>query len=106
MEFINTNDNYEGNNIYQFNQTIIDRNCTIKYTIEEVFKKKNYSFADLEFSVDGGSIKMNVSIENYQYSSNLNSIQLRFKPSVGILKNVKDINECNDDNVEIDTIDH
>ncbi|KAM9981957.1 hypothetical protein ACTFIY_004243 [Dictyostelium cf. discoideum] len=97
--------NNEGNNIYQFNQTIIERNCTIKYTIEEVLKKKNYLFADLEFSVDSGSIKMNVSIENYQYSNNLNNIQLRFKSSVGILKNVKDINECNDDNVEIDKID-
>ncbi|KAN0032632.1 hypothetical protein ACTFIV_006539 [Dictyostelium citrinum] len=97
--------NNQGNNIYQFNQTIIDKNCTIKYTIEEVLNKKNYSFADLEFSVDSGSIKMNVTIENYQYSSNLNNIQLRFKSSVGVLKNTQDINECNDDNVEIDTID-
>ncbi|KAM9978626.1 hypothetical protein ACTFIY_012374 [Dictyostelium cf. discoideum] len=94
--------------IYQFTQTIQNQQCTINYTIEEVKDNngKQYSFADIDFTVDPGSIKMTIDITNYQYKSNLNTLQLLMKSSVQTidLENDYNNNSCNDENTEIDTI--
>ncbi|KAN0014898.1 hypothetical protein ACTFIU_001218 [Dictyostelium citrinum] len=91
--------------IYQFTQSIQNQQCTINYTIEEVKdNNKQYSFAGVDFTVDAGSIKMTVDITNYQYKSNLNTLQLLMKSSVQTIDIENDNNSCNDENTEIDTI--
>ncbi|KAN0022547.1 hypothetical protein ACTFIU_004745 [Dictyostelium citrinum] len=67
-------------NIHTFTQ-MIENNCTITSTIEEVSKDKEFSFAGIDFIVSGGSLKLSVQILNYPYSSTLNTLQLRMKSS-------------------------
>ncbi|KAM9989907.1 hypothetical protein ACTFIY_005952 [Dictyostelium cf. discoideum] len=74
------NINYSNENIHEFSQNIVE-NCTITSTIEEVPKDKEFSFAGIDFTVSGGSLKLSVQILNYPYSSTLNTLQLRMKSS-------------------------
>ncbi|KAK5578227.1 hypothetical protein RB653_003180 [Dictyostelium firmibasis] len=87
--------------IYTFIQSIQNDQCNITYTIEEINKDREVSFADVIFKLTSGSVKMTVSIENYQYSSNLNTLQLQMKSSVNNIQ-TNDINDCNNDQIEID----
>ncbi|EAL73543.1 hypothetical protein DDB_G0268180 [Dictyostelium discoideum AX4] len=69
--------------ITNYNQFISDRNCTIRYTIEEIKDQPvRYSFAGVDFRVDPHSIKITVSISNYKYQSGLNFLQLRILSDV------------------------
>ncbi|KAN0050147.1 hypothetical protein ACTA71_003250 [Dictyostelium dimigraforme] len=72
--------NYPNGNIHEFSQKIIG-NCTITSTIEEVSNNKEFSFAGINFTVTGGSLKLSVQILNYPYGSTLNTLQIRMKSS-------------------------
>ncbi|EGC29336.1 hypothetical protein DICPUDRAFT_159092 [Dictyostelium purpureum] len=65
-------------NLYTFTQNLTDSKCIITYTVEEVKTgSKDFEFAGIKFSIDQGGIKLAVNISNYQYTSSLNSLQLR-----------------------------
>ncbi|KAK5574873.1 hypothetical protein RB653_010127 [Dictyostelium firmibasis] len=78
--FNKTKDN-QTNNIYKLEQTI-QQSCQIISTIEEVSTSKEFSFAGSTFTLDAGSIKLTISISNYTYKSNLNTLQLQLISSV------------------------
>ncbi|KAN0036082.1 hypothetical protein ACTA71_005382 [Dictyostelium dimigraforme] len=87
--------------IYTLAQSIQNNQCNITYTIEEINNDREISFAGISFKLTSGSVKMTVSIENYQYSSNLNTLQLQMKSSVSEIQ-TNDKNDCNnDDQIEI-----
>ncbi|KAM9982072.1 hypothetical protein ACTFIY_004369 [Dictyostelium cf. discoideum] len=88
--------------VYTFIQSIQNDKCNITYTIEEINKDRDVSFAGINFKLTSGSVKMTVSIENYQYSSNLNTLQLQMKSSVNEIQ-TNDENDCNDDQIEINS---
>ncbi|KAM9965739.1 hypothetical protein ACTFIR_005913 [Dictyostelium discoideum] len=88
--------------VYTFIQSIQNDKCNITYTIEEINKDRDVSFAGISFKLTSGSVKMTVSIENYQYSSNLNTLQLQMKSSVNEIQ-TNDENDCNDDQIEINS---
>ncbi|KAK5576614.1 hypothetical protein RB653_007758 [Dictyostelium firmibasis] len=103
----NNNNNNSSNNsndlIYTFVQSIQNNgSCNITYRIEEIKELKNISFAGIDYSVEGGSIKTTISIENYKYSSNLNTLQLQFKSLATTNENNEDYdNECNENETTI-----
>ncbi|KAN0026524.1 hypothetical protein ACTFIV_007512 [Dictyostelium citrinum] len=66
----------QSNNIYKLSQTI-QQSCEIVASIEEISTSKQYSFAGSTFTLDAGSIKLTISISNYYYKSNLNTLQLQ-----------------------------
>ncbi|KAN0026522.1 hypothetical protein ACTFIV_007510 [Dictyostelium citrinum] len=66
----------QSNNIYKLSQTI-QQSCEIVSSIEEISTSKQYSFAGSTFTLDAGSIKLTISISNYYYKSNLNTLQLQ-----------------------------
>ncbi|KAN0035733.1 hypothetical protein ACTA71_005021 [Dictyostelium dimigraforme] len=76
--------------IYTFTQNIQSGGgCTITYMIEEILNDKIVSFGDIDYKIEKDSLKVTISIENYNYSINR-------------LENKKSTNdECNDDTVEI-----
>ncbi|KAM9982053.1 hypothetical protein ACTFIY_004375 [Dictyostelium cf. discoideum] len=86
--------------VYTFIQSIQNDKCNITYTIEEINKDRYTTFAGINFKLTSGSVKMTVSIENYQYSSNLNTLQLQMKSSVNKIQTNNE-NDCNDDQIEI-----
>ncbi|KAN0004460.1 hypothetical protein ACTFIZ_010601 [Dictyostelium cf. discoideum] len=88
--------------VYTFIQSIQNDQCNITYTIEEINKDRDITFAGINFKLTSGSVKMTVSIENYQYSSNLNTLQLQMKSSVNEIQ-TNDENDCNDDQIEINS---
>ncbi|KAN0026521.1 hypothetical protein ACTFIV_007509 [Dictyostelium citrinum] len=71
----------QSNNIYKLSQTI-QQSCEIVASIEEISTSKQYSFAGSTFTLDAGSIKLTISISNYYYKSNLNTLQLQLISSV------------------------
>ncbi|KAM9983138.1 hypothetical protein ACTFIZ_005744 [Dictyostelium cf. discoideum] len=89
-------------NFHTFTQTI-QGNCTITSTIEEVTKDKEFSFAGIDFTVSGGSLKLSVQILNYPYSSTLNTLQLRMKSSALNYSTPKCANTQGDEKVSIDS---
>ncbi|KAN0004442.1 hypothetical protein ACTFIZ_010605 [Dictyostelium cf. discoideum] len=89
--------------VYTFIQSIQDDQCNITYTIEEINKDRDVTFAGINFKLTSGSVKMTVSIENYQYSSNLNTLQLQMKSSVNEIQTNEE-NDCNDDQIEINSL--
>ncbi|KAM9965751.1 hypothetical protein ACTFIR_005925 [Dictyostelium discoideum] len=88
--------------VYTFIQSIQNDKCNITYTIEEINKDRDTIFAGINFKLTSGSVKMTVSIENYQYSSNLNTLQLQMKSSVNEIQTNNE-SDCNDDQIEIST---
>ncbi|KAN0036078.1 hypothetical protein ACTA71_005378 [Dictyostelium dimigraforme] len=88
--------------VYTFIQSIQNDQCNITYTIEEINNDRDISFAGVSFKLTSGSVKMTVSIENYQYSSNLNTLQLQMESSVNEIQ-TNDKNDCNNDQIEINS---
>ncbi|KAN0036415.1 hypothetical protein ACTFIV_001708 [Dictyostelium citrinum] len=86
--------------VYTFIQSIQNNQCNITYTIEEINNDRDVTFAGISFKLTSGSVKMTVAVENYQYLSNLNTIQLQMKSSVNEIE-TNDENHCNDDQIEI-----
>ncbi|KAK5575665.1 hypothetical protein RB653_006798 [Dictyostelium firmibasis] len=98
--WIFSKNNNNNPNIFTFIQSIQNNTCNITYIVEEVQEKKNITFAGIEYTLDDGSIKMTISIENYSYKSNLNILQLQMKSST-VENPFSNTNEhCN--NVEIE----
>ncbi|KAK5579817.1 hypothetical protein RB653_009504 [Dictyostelium firmibasis] len=83
--FKKINASTETNNFYIFNK-IIPSKCNITFTIEEIEKDKEFTFADITFKVLSGSIKLTIEISNYTYDSGLNTLQLQMESSVGTTK--------------------
>ncbi|KAM9971228.1 hypothetical protein ACTFIW_011204 [Dictyostelium discoideum] len=76
--------------------------CIVTSTIEEIKDKngKEFTFAGTSFVVSSGSIKFTISIANYTYQSNLNTLKLELISSVD---KIDKINNCNSKDTEIDT---
>ncbi|KAN0030162.1 hypothetical protein ACTA71_009923 [Dictyostelium dimigraforme] len=92
-----------GNKTTYFNQTIPSMvNCTIEYSIEEIISNKNYSFAGIDFNLLPGSIKLKISIKGYQFSSTLNTLQLRIKST---FEQTEIKNDCNSKRLDFNTND-
>ncbi|KAN0047453.1 hypothetical protein ACTA71_001835 [Dictyostelium dimigraforme] len=99
----NTLSETSNSNIYSFNQTLSGTKCLIVYTIEQINSTdKESSFAGYKYSIEKGSLKMTISIENYPYSSTLNNLQIQMESQVGTKENNNSSNsKCNDQNTEI-----
>ncbi|KAN0043467.1 hypothetical protein ACTA71_011126 [Dictyostelium dimigraforme] len=89
------------NGIVHFTQSINETNCRVNMTIEELSESKEINFAGTDLQFEKGSIKVSISIENYNYKNILNTLQLRMKSSVTTLTKEKD---CNDQSTEISSI--
>ncbi|EGC32738.1 hypothetical protein DICPUDRAFT_21469, partial [Dictyostelium purpureum] len=63
-----------------------------------------YEFAGLSLELKEGSIKISVSIKNYQYESVFNTIQLQFRSKVSVNQNGNDCNS-GDTNFSTDELD-
>ncbi|KAM9991855.1 hypothetical protein ACTFIZ_012520 [Dictyostelium cf. discoideum] len=97
---------------YKFSQNLIEnKETTIISLIEEVVNPdgKEYRFAGTQFKLNQGSIKFTISIYNYSFQSNLNTLQLDLISTVDqstitttATTNSND-NECNSKSIEIDT---
>ncbi|KAN0031379.1 hypothetical protein ACTFIV_005243 [Dictyostelium citrinum] len=83
------------NNKSIFNKTI--ETTTFILTIEEIIENdKFFKFAGNQFTVKKGGIKISLSISNWNYQNNLNT--LRVKMFSDIIFDNKDINTCNNNN--------
>ncbi|KAM9968022.1 hypothetical protein ACTFIW_002453 [Dictyostelium discoideum] len=90
-------------NYFKFSQKLINNTCKITFTIEEIkLKDKNFTFGTTTFKVEKDSIKLSVLIQDYQYQSSLNTLQLIFYSSVGDDTDSND-NDCNKQDTSIDT---
>ncbi|KAN0027871.1 hypothetical protein ACTFIV_009697 [Dictyostelium citrinum] len=81
-----------------FTQTI---NNTTKITssIEDLSSDKNFTFADIDFNVKSGSVKVSVEILNWTFLNSLNTLQLRMESLVSNDNtDQNNINKCNLDN--------
>ncbi|KAK5574638.1 hypothetical protein RB653_009891 [Dictyostelium firmibasis] len=89
----------QSSSIQNFIQTLSgdNNNCLITATLEEVKMKRVSNFAGINFTLDENSIKISISIKNYQYQSSLNTLQLTFESS--ILKN----SESKNDDIQYDS---
>ncbi|KAK5577867.1 hypothetical protein RB653_002815 [Dictyostelium firmibasis] len=94
-------------NKFKFSQTLINNTCTITYMIEEIKNEnKKFTFGTTTFTLEKDSIKLTVSINNYQYQSTLNTLQLVFYSAVSTNTDSTDNynnNECNKKEASIDT---
>ncbi|KAK5577895.1 hypothetical protein RB653_002843 [Dictyostelium firmibasis] len=93
-------------NKFKFSQTLINNTCTITYMIEEIKNEnKKFTFGTTTFTIEKDSIKLSVSINNYQYQSTLNTLQLVFYSAVSTNTDSTDNNnnECNKKEASIDT---
>ncbi|KAM9956511.1 hypothetical protein ACTFIR_003229 [Dictyostelium discoideum] len=93
-----------GSNYFKFSQQLINNTCKITFTIEEIkLKDKNFTFGTTTFKVEKDSIKLSVLIQDYQYQSSLNTLQLIFYSAVGNDTNSNNNNDCNKQDTSIDT---
>ncbi|KAN0047279.1 hypothetical protein ACTA71_001661 [Dictyostelium dimigraforme] len=93
-------------NQFIFDQAINENKTRIISIIEEVTDQngKEYDFAGTSFKLSQGSIKFTISIHNYSFQSNLNTLQLDLISIVDQSTNTNnDDNQCNSKSVEIDT---
>ncbi|EAL67473.1 hypothetical protein DDB_G0280003 [Dictyostelium discoideum AX4] len=90
-------------NYFKFSQKLINNTCKITFTIEEIkLKDKNFTFGTTTFKVEKDSIKLSVLIQDYQYQSSLNTLQLIFYSAVGNDSNSNN-DDCNKQDTSIDT---
>ncbi|KAN0053389.1 hypothetical protein ACTA71_009839 [Dictyostelium dimigraforme] len=89
-------------NIHTFNQKLENNNATITYTIEEVKDNdKQLEFAGVSFIVNRGSIKITIKIDNYQYKSQLNTLDLLVESKVSDSNLDENDKDCNSSPSEI-----
>ncbi|KAM9983377.1 hypothetical protein ACTFIY_000097 [Dictyostelium cf. discoideum] len=95
---IKTNDKFK----YKLTQKLNNTQCEVISNIEEIqqIDGKQFTFANLNFKLDQGSIKFSLNIVNYTYQNNLNTLRLDLISSVEQI-NYKD-NECNEKETLID----
>ncbi|KAN0034919.1 hypothetical protein ACTFIV_001458 [Dictyostelium citrinum] len=79
-----------------------DNQCKIISNIKEIIKKQEIVFADTIFKLEPNSIKLTISIQNYTYQNNLNTLKLEMVTSVNQDDEEND-NECNKNESSIDT---
>ncbi|KAN0035168.1 hypothetical protein ACTA71_004429 [Dictyostelium dimigraforme] len=104
---INSNSNQK----YQLVQSIQDMGtCTITSIIEEITNSngKEFTFADTTFTLEKASIKFTISINNYTYQNNLNTLQLQLvslidNSDVDDDDNGENQSNCNRNQTEIET---
>ncbi|KAM9985531.1 hypothetical protein ACTFIZ_009072 [Dictyostelium cf. discoideum] len=97
----------DSNKIFKFSQQLINNTCKITFTIEEIkLKDKNFTFGTTTFKVEKDSIKLSVLIQDYQYQSSLNTLQLIFYSgaNTNLNSNNNDFNsnDCNKQDTSID----
>ncbi|KAN0015373.1 hypothetical protein ACTFIU_008104 [Dictyostelium citrinum] len=100
------NSNSTINQRYQLVQNIQHKGtCTITSIIEEITNSngKQFTFADTTFTLEQGSIKFTISINNYTYQNNLNTLQLQLVSFIGDNNNNDNDNNCNENQTEIET---
>ncbi|EAL73610.1 hypothetical protein DDB_G0268314 [Dictyostelium discoideum AX4] len=87
-----------------FTQSINDGNnqCKIISNIKEILKKQEITFGETIFKLEPNSIKLTISIQNYTYQNNLNTLKLEMVASVNQDDNDND-NDCNNNESNIDT---
>ncbi|EAL67486.1 hypothetical protein DDB_G0280029 [Dictyostelium discoideum AX4] len=91
-------------NYFKFSQKLINNTCKITFTIEEIkLRDKSFTFGTTTFKVEKDSIKLSVLIQDYQYQSSLNTLQLIFYSAVGDDTNSNSNNDCNKQDTSIDT---
>ncbi|KAM9996685.1 hypothetical protein ACTFIZ_001631 [Dictyostelium cf. discoideum] len=92
---LNKTKDSQSNAIYKLTQTI-QQSCEIITFIEEISTSKQFSFAGSTFTLDAGSVKLTISISNYNYKSSLNTLQLQLISSVD---NENEESDCNNKQV-------
>ncbi|KAM9993283.1 hypothetical protein ACTFIZ_011261 [Dictyostelium cf. discoideum] len=95
--------NSTDSNTYIYKQKLENTNCIVESKIEEITDKngKLFSFADVDFKVESGSVKFSISVSNYTYISNLNNLQIELISETSQL--VQDDNNCNKVDTSLDT---
>ncbi|KAM9984476.1 hypothetical protein ACTFIZ_004180 [Dictyostelium cf. discoideum] len=86
-----------------FTQSINDGNnqCKIISNIKEILKNQEITFADTIFKLEPNSIKLTISIQNYTYQNNLNTLKLEIVTSVN--QDDDNDNDCNENESNLDT---
>ncbi|KAM9941891.1 hypothetical protein ACTFIT_005258 [Dictyostelium discoideum] len=95
--------NSTDSNTYIYKQKLENTNCIVESKIEEITNKdgKLFSFADVDFKVESGSVKFSISVSNYTYISNLNNLQIELISETSQL--AQDDNNCNEVDTSLDT---
>ncbi|KAN0050631.1 hypothetical protein ACTA71_003767 [Dictyostelium dimigraforme] len=89
------------NSIQSFNQKLDNNQGELIYKVEIIDQTKDYSFSDLTYRLEKGSIKISMFINNYTYSNTLNTLQLQM---ISTTENIEDKgNECNQKDTEIES---
>ncbi|KAM9984477.1 hypothetical protein ACTFIZ_004181 [Dictyostelium cf. discoideum] len=85
-----------------FTQSINDGNnqCKIITNIKEINNKQEITFADTIFKLEPNSIKLTISIQNYTYQNNLNTLKLEIVTSVN--QDDDNDNDCNENESNLD----
>ncbi|KAN0029900.1 hypothetical protein ACTA71_008038 [Dictyostelium dimigraforme] len=103
-KWINTESD-DSTGTYLFKQNLSnDNNGYLISTIQEIKQTKEISFAGVDFKLESGSIKVSIEINNYTYSSNLNTLQLLFISSVNVSTSNENSNNCNDQSTKLQNI--
>ncbi|KAM9998592.1 hypothetical protein ACTFIY_008247 [Dictyostelium cf. discoideum] len=95
--------NSTDSNTYIYKQKLENTDCIVESKIEEITDKngKLFSFADVDFKVESGSVKFSISVSNYTYVSNLNNLQIELVSETSQL--VQDDDNCNEVDTSLDT---
>ncbi|KAN0050629.1 hypothetical protein ACTA71_003765 [Dictyostelium dimigraforme] len=89
------------NSIQSFNQKLDNNQGELVYKVEIIDQTKDYSFSDLTYRLEKGSIKISMFINNYTYSNTLNTLQLQMITTTENIENKG--NECNQKDTEIES---
>ncbi|KAN0027287.1 hypothetical protein ACTFIU_009977 [Dictyostelium citrinum] len=86
-----------GSSISTFSK--IEKNATIIMTIENIESNngKEFTFAGNQFTVSKDGFKLSLSVSNWNYKSNLNTLQIQMSSEVSLTEGDR-INKCIDDN--------
>ncbi|KAK5576478.1 hypothetical protein RB653_007622 [Dictyostelium firmibasis] len=90
----------KNNNILSFQQILEGNKGTVQFIWEEAINDKEYEFLGTKYKLDKGSIKISINISNYQFNSELNTLQLEIESKVNNETNQKD---CNSQTQSLDT---
>ncbi|EGC37021.1 hypothetical protein DICPUDRAFT_150413 [Dictyostelium purpureum] len=87
---------------FVFKQQLENSTSTITYVIQEIEETTQFTFADIPFTLERGSTKISVIIENFPFTSSLSTLALYFNTKA--TQGQEDLkNECNKKETEIDT---
>ncbi|KAN0032611.1 hypothetical protein ACTFIV_006518 [Dictyostelium citrinum] len=89
------------NSVQLFNQKLDDNHAELIYKVEIIDETKDYTFSDITYRLEKDSIKVSIFINNYIYSSTLNTLQLQMVSKTEEKEIKKD--ECNNKETEIES---